>query len=59
MYAVYRFIGPMLLQTFGRHTWRMPWDMSYNMKPATEYFGLLNKNGSWLLSESARRNLQL
>eukprot|EP00975_Prorocentrum_lima_P050315 10536837-Prorocentrum_lima.AAC.1 len=29
------------------------------MQQASEYFGLLNKNGAWLLSESARRTLQL
>eukprot|EP00975_Prorocentrum_lima_P026996 5677618-Prorocentrum_lima.AAC.1 len=29
------------------------------MQQASEYFGLLNKDGAWLLSESARRRLQL
>eukprot|EP00975_Prorocentrum_lima_P059103 12394671-Prorocentrum_lima.AAC.1 len=29
------------------------------MAPATEYYGLLNKNGAWILSDRARRHPQL
>eukprot|EP00975_Prorocentrum_lima_P020043 4218124-Prorocentrum_lima.AAC.1 len=29
------------------------------MQQTSEYFGLLNKNGAWLISESAHRALQL
>eukprot|EP00975_Prorocentrum_lima_P003744 816296-Prorocentrum_lima.AAC.1 len=29
------------------------------MQQTSEYFGLLIKNGTWFLSESARRHLQL
>eukprot|EP00975_Prorocentrum_lima_P054497 11427817-Prorocentrum_lima.AAC.1 len=28
------------------------------MQQATQYFGLFNKNGAWILSDHARRNLQ-
>eukprot|EP00975_Prorocentrum_lima_P027474 5773159-Prorocentrum_lima.AAC.1 len=29
------------------------------MAPATEYYGLINKNGAWILSDRARRHPQL